>query len=156
MSESLAGKRVLLFIGGGFAIFALACMAGDPQTVAAGPAGFWLGLWHGMISVISFVISLFSENVEVYERNNNGAWYDLGFLFGILCIWGSGSKANYDRRRRRDEEHWEKIGRRIEAKVERKIREWSEAEPDEDWNVVEIKAEAKLKRKIREWALESE
>jgi hypothetical protein len=56
-------------------------------------AGFWLGLWHGLISPITFIISLFTDSVEIYEVHNNGSWYNLGFILGAgsLC-GGSGSR----------------------------------------------------------------
>ncbi|WP_373033852.1 hypothetical protein, partial [Sulfurovum sp.] len=53
-----------------------ACTAGDVQFVQVEPAGFWYGLWHGMISFITLIIHIFNENVSVYEVNNTGGWYD--------------------------------------------------------------------------------
>ena len=50
----------------------------------ASPAGFWAGLWHGIIAPIIFIISLFNPKVRIYETNNKGLWYDFGFLLGIL------------------------------------------------------------------------
>ena len=47
-------------------------------------AGFWAGLWHGLIVVITFIISLFNGNVGIYEINNTGWGYNLGFVLGIL------------------------------------------------------------------------
>lgn len=142
---------------GAFALVLLAvagCAAGDARYTPEDPAGFWTGLWHGMISIVTLVVGIFSDTVEVYERNNSGGWYDLGFLFGVLCIWGGGSKAAPRRRRapRPTDPEWDAIGRKVEAKLKRKIRTWAEAEPDEDWDVVEAKAEEKLKLKVREWA----
>ena len=58
----------------------------------ADPAGFWAGLWHGLILPITFIVSLFNENVRIYETNNNGRWYDFGFLIGVSSsVGGSGS-----------------------------------------------------------------
>ena len=57
----------------------------------AEPARFWVGLWHGVISPIVFVASLFTPDVRIYERNNRGVLYDLGFLLGAMLIFG-GSK----------------------------------------------------------------
>ena len=54
----------------------------------SGVAGFWAGLWHGMICVITFVISLFNHNVHIYEVHNRGTLYDLGFLFGASAALG--------------------------------------------------------------------
>jgi hypothetical protein len=60
-----------------------ACAA--TQTVPlerAGP-GFWLGLWHGLIAPITFIISLFGNNLRIYAFPNAGLWYDFGFMLGI-------------------------------------------------------------------------
>ena len=54
-------------------------------------AGFWQGLWHGFISPVALVMSLFNENVSVYEVHNNGGWYNFGFLMGTMMIFGGGS-----------------------------------------------------------------
>ena len=48
----------------------------------AEPAGFRAGFWHGMIVPITFVVSLFNPGVRIYETNNNGGWYDFGFIMG--------------------------------------------------------------------------
>lgn len=131
------------------------CVAGDPRFTPEAPAGFWQGLWHGIISVITLIVGLFDASVRVYEIDNNGAWYDFGFLFGVVSIWGGGGAKGYHRRRsRQDRQEWDEIGRKVEAKLKRKIREWAAAEPDEEWNLVEAKAEEKLKRRLRAWAEE--
>ncbi len=49
----------------------------------AKPAGFWVGLWHGIIAPIVFVVGLFTDKVKMYETNNNGRWYDFGFILGV-------------------------------------------------------------------------
>jgi len=49
----------------------------------AAPAGFLAGLWHGIIAPITFIVSLFADGVRIYETNNNGRWYDFGFMLGI-------------------------------------------------------------------------
>jgi hypothetical protein len=61
----------------------------------AGPAGFWGGLWHGVIAPLTFLISLFAEGVSIYETNNNGRWYEFGFILGIGgCAGGGGGAAH--------------------------------------------------------------
>jgi len=60
-------------------------------------AGFWMGLWHGMISFFTFIGSLFSNEVNIYEVHNNGGWYNFGFLLGV---GGSGGGASYSTSRR--------------------------------------------------------
>jgi hypothetical protein len=37
-------------------------------------AGYWLGVWHGLIAPVTFFVSLFSSGTSVYEVHNNGAW----------------------------------------------------------------------------------
>jgi len=61
----------------------------------AEPAGFWAGFWHGIISPITFLVSLFNPNVRIYETNNKGVIYDFGFLLGASgSIGGSGTTIN--------------------------------------------------------------
>ena len=55
----------------------------------AAPAGFLAGLWHGLILPITFIVSLFSMNVRIYETNNSGRWYDFGFFLGASSSLGS-------------------------------------------------------------------
>jgi len=50
------------------------------------PAGFWLGTWHGMIMFPSFIGSLIWDDVAVYAVNNNGAWYNFGFVGGFFSL----------------------------------------------------------------------
>ena len=92
-------KKRLFFVS--IAILAMlllaGCTAGTSPTVdvldADGKsAGFWLGLWHGVISMVTFIISLFSDNVNVYEVHNSGNWYDFGFMFGVSLIFGGGAR----------------------------------------------------------------
>ena len=56
-------------------------------------AGFWLGVWQGFIAPFVFVISLFKSGLNIYEVHNNGAWYNFGYLFGLACFFGGGSRA---------------------------------------------------------------
>jgi hypothetical protein len=53
-------------------------------------AGFWLGLWQGFIASFVFVVSLFKNNLCIYEVHNNGAWYNFGYLLGLACFFGGG------------------------------------------------------------------
>ena len=55
-----------------------ACLQPNEHTY-----GFWGGTWHGMIMGISFIGSLFSDNIAIYAVNNNGAWYDFGYVGGF-------------------------------------------------------------------------
>jgi hypothetical protein len=53
-------------------------------------AGFWRGVWHGMIAPITFFVSLFNDQVGVYETHNNGNWYNFGFILGLMMSIGGG------------------------------------------------------------------
>ena len=69
----------------------------------AEPAGFWVGFWHGMIAPITFVISLFNPGVRFYETNNNGGWYDFGFILGASSSLG-GSTINVNPHHGKDDD----------------------------------------------------
>jgi hypothetical protein len=86
----------------------LAACAAGPNNVAevnaASIAGFWLGLWHGLISPITFLVSLFNDQVNIYEVHNNGNWYNFGFMIGVSAAFSgaarSGTAARPSRRSR--------------------------------------------------------
>ena len=59
------------------------------QQPGAEPAGFWAGLWHGLIAPITFLASLFTPDVRIYETNNRGRLYDFGFIIGVSGAFGS-------------------------------------------------------------------
>ena len=132
------------------------CAAGDSRFTPEDPVGFFYGFWHGIISFICLIIHLFNDNVFVYEVNNSGGWYDFGFLLGVTTIWGGSSHASYrSSARSKSEKEWDELGKKVEIKVMRELKEWSadeEGENDDDWNEIGEKVEKKLKRKIREWA----
>jgi hypothetical protein len=60
--------------------------------------GFWNGLWHGMISLISVIASLFNDDITIYAVNNNGFWYNLGFILGCGAVAGGSLKVSKNRR----------------------------------------------------------
>lgn len=153
--------KLLLFIP--LLLLLTACTAGDVQFTAETPAGFWYGLWHGIISFISLIIHLFNDAVMVYEKNNTGGWYDFGFLLGVIIVWGGGGHVSCKSaaQKKRDKE-WEEIGEKVETKVMHKLENWAEEEEGaqeydkninkDDWDEICEKVEKKLKRKIRDWA----
>lgn len=85
------------------ALLLVACAAGPNTAAGAGPgaAGFWLGLWQGLISPITFLISLFTDKVSIYEVHNDGAWYDFGFLLGVATAFSGPARAGAATRRAR-------------------------------------------------------
>ncbi len=91
---------VALFVA--LALFLTACAAGpnplvNTPTEGGTIAGFWLGLWHGIISPVTFIISIFDSQVQFYEVHNDGLLYNLGFVIGAGILFG-GSAATRRRR----------------------------------------------------------
>ena len=133
------------------------CSAGNEQFTVLEPAGFFWGLWHGIISFISLIIHVFNESVVVYESNNTGGWYDFGFLLGVAAVYGGGSKyCCKSPAQKKREKDWDEIGSKVEIKIMRKLKEWADEEEnvggDSEWKDIGEKVEKKLKQKIREWA----
>ncbi len=86
-------KKLVIWITLLSAFLLISCAAGpNPSAHTAATngniAGFWLGLWHGIISWITFLISLFNSNVQFYEVHNNGGWYNFGFVLGAGITFG--------------------------------------------------------------------
>lgn len=158
---SYATFRIKLFLLLSFVLLLTACTAGDARFTEQTPAGFWYGLWHGAISIITLVLHIFNDNVKVYEIHNTGGWYDFGFLSGVIFIWSGGChmKCKSAEQKKREKE-WKEIGDKVEIKVMHKLKDWAEKdEVDEpgtgdkkEWDEVCEKVEKKLKRKLREWA----
>jgi len=100
-------KRTLVIVGLLVLVLCLftACIAGPNEFINTpdsdgNVAGFWRGLWHGIISPVTFIISLFSDTVFVYEVHNTGGWYDFGFLLGASIIFGGSGGGAASRKKR--------------------------------------------------------
>jgi uncharacterized membrane protein len=121
-------RRILRFLALVPLILLLtSCAAGNAQFTQDAPAGFWWGVWHGIISVVSLLIHIFNESVVVYEIDNTGAWYDFGFLLGIIMIWGGGCHASCkSTEKKQSDKEWDEIGDKVERKVMRMLKEWAE------------------------------
>ncbi len=93
MRSSRMSLTTVVVLGAACVFLLSACAPGanDLLGVAGAQgvvAGFWRGLWHGFIAPVTFIVSLFSSDVTLYEVHNNGAWYNLGFLLGINAVLG--------------------------------------------------------------------
>jgi hypothetical protein len=101
-------KKLLVVLMVSMMVVAISGCAAGPSELVNVPdedgdvAGFWQGLWHGVISPITFIVSLFSDSVQIYEVHNNGGWYDFGFLAGMSIIFGGSGGGAACRRRKAD------------------------------------------------------
>ncbi len=50
-------------------------------------AGALLGLWHGVISPVTLVLSFINHGGQIYEVHNDGSEYNLGFLLGVAIVF---------------------------------------------------------------------
>ena len=139
-----------------FILVSVSCAPGNTRFEEK-PAGFWAGLWHGLICVVTFIISLFTDSVRMYEVSNSGNWYNLGVLLGAAIILG-GSCGSRKAKKKRREKEWEEIGEKVEEKIRKGIQSWvdeSKEKPKEeemDWKEVGSKVEEKIKRELHKWA----
>jgi hypothetical protein len=85
-------KRLALFA----AALALAACAATQNAAAVAPTapGFWLGLWHGFIFPVAWIVSLFTDQVAIYAVPNDGGWYDFGYFLGIV-VFGVGARKSH-------------------------------------------------------------
>lgn len=50
-------------------------------------AGILLGIWHGIISPVTLVVSFINPNMQMYEVHNDGSLYNLGFWIGVAFVF---------------------------------------------------------------------
>ena len=140
------------------AFVVLSCAPGnerwDQEINPGHDAGFWAGIWHGLIIVITFVISLFTREVGIYEVSNTGWSYNLGFLIGLMISLG-GMFRHTRKKYQLKKKDWDKFGDRIEERVRKGIRSWldetDKETKDKEWEEVAIKIEEKIKEALKEW-----
>jgi hypothetical protein len=75
----------------GAALLLAACAREVSTAVHPQAPGFLLGLWHGFIFPLSWIGSLFSNDIAIYAVPNNGGWYDFGYFLGIV-VFGVGAR----------------------------------------------------------------
>lgn len=95
-------SRLVLAVVALAALLLLSSCAASGNDAAGGPGsqpGFLYGLWHGVIAPVTFLISLFTDGVGIYEVRNNGAWYDFGYVLGLSIIFSGGGAGASTRRR---------------------------------------------------------
>ena len=85
--------RNILILAAALALSACAATQA-PDAVASTAPDFWLGLWHGFIFPVAWIVSLFTDKVAIYAVPNNGGWYDFGYFLGIV-VFGVGARKSH-------------------------------------------------------------
>jgi hypothetical protein len=50
-------------------------------------SGILLGVWHGIISPVTLILSFVNKGMQMYEVHNDGSPYNLGFLVGVAIVF---------------------------------------------------------------------
>lgn len=64
-----------------------------PKGYESSEAGFFSGIWHGVIIVFSIIGKIFGANIGIYAEHNTGFFYWIGFILGIGAFGGGSSSA---------------------------------------------------------------
>jgi len=95
--EKFKITKTHLFIGSMLLIVLLLTACADSTSIEACRVGttygFLGGLWHGIIAPVGFVLSIFFDGIAMYAVNNNGGWYDFGFVLGAGILFGGSGRA---------------------------------------------------------------
>ncbi len=86
--------RTLALAAAAAALLSACAATQSPAMVAPTAPGFWLGLWHGFIFPVAWLVSLFASDVAIYAVPNNGGWYDFGYFLGIV-VFGVGARKSH-------------------------------------------------------------
>ena len=82
-------SNLLRFVSVLFAVLMLSGCLPGPDSVFAGSdggAGFFTGLFHGLIAPFTLIASFLTDAIRMYEVANAGPLYDMGFLFGVAIL----------------------------------------------------------------------
>jgi hypothetical protein len=155
-------SKKLLFVGLALlvavALFA-GCAPGNERWASVdNKANFWAGLWHGLIIIVTFVVSWFTNDVRIYEANNVGFGYNLGFILGCMLSLGGGIRASTHRKRKVRVVHRGVDPDRVARRVERGVREGlkaafadrAEKVTDAEWDDLGRRIEERVKREMRD------
>lgn len=145
--------HLALFVALAMLLLLTACAAGPGSEWAeegADPAGFLAGFWHGLLLVITLIVSFFTDQVRIYEPHNVGTAYDIAFVLGTLAAYGSGvrvttCKSKTSKKKSLDSDD---IANEVERRVKRKVEGVLD---DDEWGDLGDRIELKVKAKLRKW-----
>jgi len=144
----------ILLVGFLLLILVASCAPGNARYgIDTGrPANFWAGLWHGLIIIVTFIVSLFTKDVGIYESNNVGWGYNLGFILGCCMSLGAGARSSCRRKKRRETD-WDKVGREIGDSIKEGLASWRQqerpADADQDWDELGRKIEERIREEMK-------
>jgi hypothetical protein len=138
----LAGLLLLILVAG--------CAPGNARysQETGRPANFWAGLWHGLIIIITFIVSLFTSDVRIYESNNVGWAYNLGLILGCCMSLGAGARSV--RHRKAKKRDWDEVGDKIAAKVRAQFADEMKRE-EPDWDEFSRQVETRIRDEFKKW-----
>lgn len=138
-------------------VFAAGCAPGNERWASVdNKAGFWAGLWHGLIIIVTFVVSLFTRDVGIYEANNAGWGYNIGFLLGCMISLGGGARAGtrHKRRVKITAPDPDRVARRVERGVRDGLRrafaDRAESFSDSEWETLGHRIEERVREELRD------
>jgi len=79
---------LILMLSGVLCLMLAGCFPGTGTGQPDDRAGFFTGVWHGWIAPLSLIVGIFKSDVRLYEVNNTGWWYDLGFYIAVIAGFG--------------------------------------------------------------------
>jgi len=152
-----AKKLLPLLLIGLMLVLVAGCAPGNDRWSVEHRAGFWAGLWHGLIIIVTFVVSLFTKEVGIYESSNVGWGYNIGFILGCMMSLGGGIRGLTHRRRKvrvvSRSPDWDKLAGRVEAGVKEGIKaafEGREQPDDAEWDELGRRIEERVREKLRD------
>lgn len=140
--------KLLLALALVLVVVLVGCAPGNERWASVdNRANFWAGLWHGLIIIVTFVVSLFTKDVGIYEVNNVGWGYNIGFILGAMISLGGGTRASWRRKKHREPD-WDKLGRRIADSVRDGVRS-SFTDTETDWDEFGRRIEERIREELR-------
>jgi hypothetical protein len=131
-------------------LLCLTCAPGNARwdTETGAKANFWAGLWHGLIIVVTFIVSLFTKDITIYEAHNVGWGYNIGFMLGCMISLGGGVRATSHKRK--SDKDWDELGRRIAEGVREGLKTAPTPEPTgPDWDEFGRRIEERVREELR-------
>jgi hypothetical protein len=91
------------------------------RDLSGAPANFWLGLWQGLIVFLSFIASWFDNNIVLYQVNNNGFWYNLGYIIALFVSIGAFAGGSREAGKESKKEAKKEITKEIEKEITKEL-----------------------------------